>query len=381
MGNSISAAVAPVNHVTKKITERGVSPEQGLQFAVSEMKGHRNTMEDKHIHCDAIPVFSNGKIHALEGHSIFGVFDGHGGGFSSNYAAQQFVAVFSRRDALAQYVDLQKTGSRSRADANGVQLLKNALEESFLVLDEQLIPLQKDLNTALSQEGGDARHYPGSKSRSKFPGERSGSTCVVVLVTPTHLICANAGDSRAVLRRRGRVLPLSFDHKPSNLPERARIIGAGGFVRWKRVDGDLAVSRALGDFMYKESKDFPSNRQKVVASPDLIVYPRDKGGDEFIVLACDGVWDVASSEQCTELIQELLEEGENDLGNICEEALDTCLERNSRDNMTLMLVAMPAIKFDKSGSAAFNNAFWGHRANRKNKELSEAVQATIGILP
>ena len=132
------------------------------------------------------------------------------------------------------------------------------------------------------------------------------------------------------------------------------------------------MTRTLGDFA---AKKIGLISKPEIQNIELTI------NDEFIVLACDGVWDVASSEQCTELIQELLEEGENDLGNICEEALDTCLERNSRDNMTLMLVAMPAIKFDKSRSAAFNNAFWGHRANRKNKELSEAVQATIGILP
>ena len=113
--------------------------------------------------------------------------------------------------------------------------------------------------------------------------ERSGSTCVVVLVTPSHIICANAGDSRAVLRRNGSVLPLSFDHKPNNVPELGRINDAGGFVKGKRVDGDLAVSRGLGDFTYKSNETLPVNLQKVIPHPEFVVYPRVKE-DEFMIL-------------------------------------------------------------------------------------------------
>jgi serine/threonine protein phosphatase PrpC len=109
---------------------------------------------------------------------------------------------------------------------------------------------------------------------------------VVVLITPSHILCANAGDSRAILRKESEVYPLSFDHKPSNVAELERIVSAGGFVRGKRVDGDLAVSRGLGDFSFKSQEGLPPDKQKVIAEPDFMIYPRVK--DEFIVLACDG---------------------------------------------------------------------------------------------
>ncbi len=63
-----------------------------------------------------------------------------------------------------------------------------------------------------------------------------------------------SGDSRSVLCRGGEAVPLSQDHKPNMAGERARIEGAGGRVSIGRVNGDLAVSRALGDFPFKCNK-------------------------------------------------------------------------------------------------------------------------------
>jgi serine/threonine protein phosphatase PrpC len=193
------------------------------------------------------------------------------------------------------------------------------------------------------------------------------------LLTPSHFLCANAGDSRAVLKRKDEILPLSFDHKPSDVPERKRIVNAGGTVKAKRVDGDLAVSRAFGDSTYKQDKAISTEKQKVIVVPDFVVYPRIEESDEFIVVACDGIWDVASSKQCTDFIQRMLLEGEHDLRNVCEEALDTCLDRKSRDNMTLMIIGLPGIKTESSGSAVVNNVLWGHRSSRRTRELTSTA--------
>jgi hypothetical protein len=62
-------------------------------------------------------------------------------------------------------------------------------------------------------------------------------------------------------------IALSEDHKPYNPGEHERIDKAGGYVSMKRVDGDLAVSRALGDFQYKNREDLPPQQQKVTAHP------------------------------------------------------------------------------------------------------------------
>jgi len=78
--------------------------------------------------------------------------------------------------------------------------------------------------------------------------ERSGATAVVALVTPTDILVANAGDSRCVLGRAGRSVEMSEDHKPTNPAEKRRITRAGGSVALGRVNGELAVSRAMGDY-------------------------------------------------------------------------------------------------------------------------------------
>ena len=80
----------------------------------------------------------------------------------------------------------------------------------------------------------------------------SGSTAVVAVVTSEYIIVANCGDSRAVLCRGGRAIPLSCDHKPDRPDELARIEAAGGrvvFVNGARVEGILAMSRAIGNLL------------------------------------------------------------------------------------------------------------------------------------
>jgi serine/threonine protein phosphatase PrpC len=144
------------------------------------------------------------------------------------------------------------------------------------------------------------------------PFERSGSTGVVVLITPSHILCANAGDSGAILSKKsgesstGDVLPLSFDHNPNNDVELCHVEKDGGFVRTKRVDGGLAVSRGFGDFKYKNcARDVSSDESssgssyastnssqkdhRVTVHPEIIVHTREQNDDEFVVLACDGI--------------------------------------------------------------------------------------------
>lgn len=80
----------------------------------------------------------------------------------------------------------------------------------------------------------------------------TGTTACVVLVTNDKIYCSNSGDSRAVLCRKGEAIELSQDHKPQNDNETKRIEASGHFVEDDRVDGNLALSRAIGDFQYKD---------------------------------------------------------------------------------------------------------------------------------
>ena len=85
-------------------------------------------------------------------------------------------------------------------------------------------------------------------------------------------------------------MDLSEDHKPTDAPELCRIKQAGGEVGADaRVNGGLNVSRALGDHFYKKNSCLPLAEQMITAMPDVRV--RDiSEEDEFIVLACDGIW-------------------------------------------------------------------------------------------
>jgi len=74
----------------------------------------------------------------------------------------------------------------------------------------------------------------------------------VCLITPDAIYCSNSGDSRAVLATKsGKVIEMSYDHKPDNEGELARVKAGGGFVEEGRVQGVIAVSRAIGDWEYK----------------------------------------------------------------------------------------------------------------------------------
>lgn len=125
--------------------------------------------------------------------------------------------------------------------------------------------------------------------------QMAGSTAITCLIKNNRLYCANAGDSRMIASINGKVEVLSDDHKPNNEKEHKRICDAGGFVECNRVNGNLALSRALGDFMFKRNLNKIPEEQIVTAYPD--VAEREITEDwEFAVLACDGIWDVLRNE-------------------------------------------------------------------------------------
>ena len=182
-----------------------------------------------------------------------------------------------------------------------------------------------------------------------WEGPQAGSTCVVAVVRGDKLVVANAGDSRAVLSRRGEALALSRDHKPMDDDERARIVNAGGFVQEGRVNGSLALSRAIGDLEYKQSKNLPAKDQIVTAYPEIrecVIEP----GDEFMVIACDGIWDVLTSQQCVDYVRARLD-ADVQLSKICEELADECMAPDTKgsgigcDNMSVVIVLLKDTAF------------------------------------
>jgi len=88
--------------------------------------------------------------------------------------------------------------------------------------------------------------------------EGRGCTANVLMLVNNLLVCANAGDSRCVVAEGGRAVPLSIDHKPQNKKERERIYKAGSTVNVEgRIDGNLNLSRAIGDIAHKKNTKLP----------------------------------------------------------------------------------------------------------------------------
>ena len=99
----------------------------------------------------------------------------------------------------------------------------------------------------------------------------AGATAIVAVLQGRRLTVANAGDSRAVLcRAHGATKALSFDHKPMQQRELNRIKAAGGFVNsFGRVNGNLNLSRSIGDLKYKQTPGLPPEEQMITAEPDI----------------------------------------------------------------------------------------------------------------
>lgn len=181
--------------------------------------------------------------------------------------------------------------------------------------------------------------------------DTTGCTAVSVLVTPTQFVIANAGDSRAVLCRAGRAVALSEDHKPNDDREKERILKAGGTVEESqggsrthyRVNGNLNLSRAIGDLEYKKNATLRPDEQIITSTPDVVVMDRTPE-DMFLAVCCDGVYDVLTNEDLVAFIIERLEAGKP-LTEICEEIADECLSPDPKatqglgaDNITCMIV-------------------------------------------
>ncbi|KAG8330325.1 Protein phosphatase 1G [Homalodisca vitripennis] len=169
------------------------------------------------------------------------------------------------------------------------------------------------------EEDDDDVEYPGMDVKEE-PGSDSGCTAVVALLVGSDLWVANAGDSRCVVSRDGKALEMSVDHKPEDEPERVRIEAAGGKVTCDgRVNGGLNLSRAIGDHSYKQVKLLPPSQQMITALPDIQRLTLDPSRDEFMVLACDGIWNSLSSQEVVDFVRTKLEQNTEKLSQICEE--------------------------------------------------------------
>lgn len=170
-----------------------------------------------------------------------------------------------------------------------------------------------------------------------------------MLITKTEIYIANAGDSRCVLSKNGIAINMSEDHKPELEAEKTRIEKAGGYVEDNRVNGVLNLSRSLGDLEYKQNKKFKLEEQMVTALPDVKVEKISNECD-FLILACDGIWDCFTSREAVNYVLDKTEE-QPKISKVIEDMLDFNLpndvnERNGLgcDNMTCIVIFFKKLK-------------------------------------
>ncbi|KAK3244079.1 hypothetical protein CYMTET_46294, partial [Cymbomonas tetramitiformis] len=183
-----------------------------------------------------------------------------------------------------------------------------------------------------------------------------GCTAIAAVITGGSIYVANLGDCRAVLCRSGQAKRLSDDHKPNRADERARVEKAGGEVvlegpvwrvatqegtKWlkKAKMGDvdassrpptmLAVSRAFGDVKLKRPLPLVS------ATPEIEVCKLDDE-DAFMVLACDGVWDVLTEQEAVDVV--IGHRITDDASGAKKALLKAAFDRGSTDNLTAIVI-------------------------------------------
>ncbi|KAG0466966.1 hypothetical protein HPP92_018546 [Vanilla planifolia] len=318
---------------TDKLSEDGENAR--IRYGLSSMQGWRAAMEDAHA---ALPDLDDST-------SFFGVYDGHGGKVVAKFCAKYLHTQVLKQEASCPGdfgSSVQKAFLRMDEMMRGqrgwreLSVLGDRINK-FTGMIEGLIwsPRGVDSNEHVDDWGFEEGPH------SDFIGPTSGCTACVAVIRNNQLIVANAGDSRCVISRKGQAYGLSRDHKPELEVERERILKAGGFVHAGRVNGSLNLSRAIGDMEFKQNKFLPADKQIITANPDITIVDLSED-DEFVVLACDGVWDCMSNQQLVDFIHEHINT-ERSLSAVCEKVLDRCLAPSTAggegcDNMTIILV-------------------------------------------
>eukprot|EP00850_Spirogloea_muscicola_P020799 SM000227S07445 [mRNA] locus=s227:161275:163890:+ [translate_table: standard] len=287
MGSS-TASVAKT--LSPAITDSKACPPHG----VLSVCGRRREMEDT---VAAVPLF----VELPDGdgsqpHHFFAVYDGHGGAQAAAYCADHLHHV------LAKAVEPVEPAAKSSEEPSVEAFWRGAMSVAFNRVDIEV-------NGFCGSD--DANHDSGRCSACAIGAvapETVGSTAIVAVVSASRVIVANAGDSRAVLSRGGKAVPLSSDHKPDREDEMARVEAAGGrVIYWNgyRVLGVLAMSRAIGDRYLKPY---------VIAEPEVMIVDRQLD-DECLILGSDGLWDVISNDVACSIVRRCFASRRNGRGN------------------------------------------------------------------
>jgi len=214
--------------------------------------------------------------------ALFVVFDGHAGRGTVEHAEKALTPA------------LEKAADENKGD------WEKAFTAAFAQLDEETKSLK----------------------------DTSGATVVAAVVDKNTVHVANAGDARAVLYSDGVITRVSFDHKASDPGEVKRCEELGASFLWGRLQGQTMITRALGDHDMK---------QYCVSTP---YYSKTdfKKGKSFLILACDGIWDVMEDDAAVDAVKDLALTGKAE--EAAAKLISESLRLESKDNLTAMVVSL-----------------------------------------
>jgi len=222
------------------------------------MRGTRPDMQD------TISVYTNFRNNPAK--TLLCSFDGHSGERSAEFAAHCIGQI------VASHLEEKERELLKKKNKNREELSENDYIEVFTNGFQ-------DIHNSIREE--------------KFD---DGTAALVILIEADRkrLIVANAGDQRAVVAKGEIAVPITTDHKPDEPGERLRIYDEGGFVNeQKRVNGILALSRSLGD---------ADLQPYVTYIPEVNFVDLSNDDYRFLIIACDGLWDVVSNDKAVEIV-------------------------------------------------------------------------------
>ncbi|KAJ1283452.1 hypothetical protein BS78_03G129400 [Paspalum vaginatum] len=272
--------------------------------------GPRRYMEDEHICIDDLSGHLGSLLIFSEPSAFYGVFDGHGGSDAAAYMKKHIMRLFFEDAEFPCAPQEDEMFSKSVEDS----VRKAFLRADLALADDSVI------------------------NRS------SGTTALTALVLGRQLLVANAGDCRAVLCRKGIAVEMSKDHRPTYDAERQRVMESGGYIEDGYLNGVLSVTRALGDWDMKLPQGSPS---PLIAEPE-IRWTTLTEDDEFLIIGCDGIWDVMSSQHAVSTVRKGLHR--HDDPERC--ARDLAMEAKrleTFDNLTVIVICFVS---DLAGGSA-----------------------------
>ncbi|KAH7280783.1 hypothetical protein KP509_36G014400 [Ceratopteris richardii] len=277
--------------------------------------GNRQYMEDEHVLVNDLEEYLGPEALIMTSGSYYGVFDGHDG-----KNAAQFV-----KEKLLNYIV---------SDVAFPIAVEEAVQHAYLETDAAFANACS-LSNALS----------------------SGTTAITVLILAREIFVANAGDCRSVLCRRGKAIEMSWDHKPH--VERSRIEALGGYIYDGYLNGYLSVARAFENWHIEGLKGVNC---PLIAEPEVrraVLTP----DDEFMIICCDGFWDVFTNESAVAFARRRLQQ-HNDPEQCSHDLVDEALRRCLSDNLTVVTVC-----FQKSPPPRLFPRFMARRCMHFEKQL------------